>query len=99
MALTLRTNPLRYENLQDFIRCYHPKNRHDRHESERFKAFGYEELVARDKANLDIFWLKDESLEDSENLPDPDILAQEMVDDLQVALEHFTEVINSLDEK
>ena len=99
MALTLRTNPLRYENLQDFIRCYHPENHHDRQESERFKAFGYEELVARDKANLDIFWLKDESLEDSENLPDPDILAQEIVDDLQTALEQFTEIINSLDEK
>lgn len=95
---TLRTNPLRYENLQDFIRCYHPENRHDRQESERFKAFGYEELVARDKANLDIFWLKDESLEDSENLPDPDILVQEIVEDLQTALEQFTGVISSLGE-
>src|SRR5438552_1880127 len=51
------------------------KNRHERKESERFKSFSYEDLLKRDKLNLDIFWLKDESLEDSANLPDPDIIA------------------------
>ena len=51
-----------------------------------------EELMKRDKANLDIFWLKDKSLEDSDDLPDPDVLAQEIADDLQTALEQFTAI-------
>jgi len=70
---TLKTNPLAVEDLQEFIECYNPENRHDRTESERFRSFSYDELMQRDKANLDIFWLKDESLEDSENLPEPEV--------------------------
>ena len=58
----------------------------------RWKAFNYDELIARDKANLDIFWLKDESLEDTENLPAPEILAQEIVEQLQAALDEFRTV-------
>jgi type I restriction enzyme M protein len=50
----------------------------------------------RDKLNLDIFWLKDESLEDSANLPDPDVIAQEIVEDLQAALAQFAEIANDL---
>src|SRR6266487_533882 len=65
---TLKENPLKRSDLEDFIACYNPKNRHERKESERFKSFSYEELTKRDKLNLDIFWLKDESLEDSANL-------------------------------
>ena len=59
---TLKTNPLKYEDLQDFIKCYNPDNRHQRQETERFHAFTNEELVKRDKCSLDVFWLKDESL-------------------------------------
>ena len=59
----MKTNPLRYEDLQDFIRCYNPENCLERKESERFKAFTYDELMKRDKVSLDIFWLKDESLD------------------------------------
>ncbi len=55
----------------------------------RWRAYGYEELIARDKASLDIFWLKDESLADSDNLPPPEVIAQEIVDDLEAALEQF----------
>ena len=58
----------------------------------------YEELVKRDKVNLDIFWLKDKSLEDSDDLPDPDVLAQEIADDLQTALEQFGAIANELKE-
>ncbi len=61
MHFTLKTNPLRYEDLQDFIKCYNPDNRFDRKETERFKAFTYDELLQRDKVSLDIFWLKDEN--------------------------------------
>ena len=85
-------NPLKRSDLEDFVACYNPKNRHDRKESERFKSFTYEELTKRDKLNLDIFWLKDESLEDSANLPDPDIIAAEIVEDLQAALAQFAEI-------
>jgi type I restriction enzyme M protein len=83
-------------DLDDFVTCYNPKNRHERKESERFKSFTYEELLKRDKFNLDIFWLKDESLEDSGNLPDPDIIAAEIVEDLQAALAEFADIANDL---
>jgi type I restriction enzyme M protein len=86
---TLKTNPLRRENLDDFVARYKPENRHQRVETERFHAFTYEELVKRDKASLDIFWLKDDSLEDSANLPAPDVIAAEIVEDLQAALDEF----------
>jgi type I restriction enzyme M protein len=99
MHFTLKTNPLRYEDLHDFIRCYNPQNRNDRKETDRFRAFPYEELIQRDKANLDIFWLKDESLEDSANLPDPDVLAREITENLESALEQFTAVSQSLTEE
>lgn len=55
----------------------------------RWRAYAYEELVARDKASLDIFWLKDDSLADSDNLPPPEVIAQEIVEDLEAALEQF----------
>jgi len=97
MHFTLKQNPLRYEDLQDFITCYNPENRHDRQETERFRAFTYDELMQRDKVSLDIFWLKDESLEDTENLPDPDVLAGQIVENLQAALEQFGSVYEALE--
>lgn len=95
---TLKTNPLRYEDLQDFIKCYNTQNRFDRKETERFKPFTYDQLIQRDKANLDIFWLKDESLEDTENLPPPDVLAREITENLQSALEQFNNITEDLEE-
>jgi type I restriction enzyme M protein len=93
---TLKTNILKYEDLQDFVECYNPENRHDRRETERFRAFSYAELIKRDKVSLDIFWLKDESLEDSENIPTPEIIAGEIVENLESALEQFEEIQESL---
>jgi len=95
---TLKTNPLRNEDLQDFTKCYNPQNRHDRKESERFKPFTYEQLSQRDKVNLDIFWLRDESLEDTENLPSPDAIAREIAENLQSALEQFNSITEDLEE-
>ncbi|NMC77473.1 MAG: SAM-dependent DNA methyltransferase [Candidatus Methanofastidiosa archaeon] len=95
---TLKTNTLRYEDLEDFIKCYNPENRHERKETERFKCFTYEEIMKRDKTNLDIFWLKDESLGDSENLPDPKILALEIAEDLESALDEFKRIYEELEE-
>lgn len=95
---TLKTNPLKLDDMKDFIKCYNADNRHDREEIERFKAFDYEELVQRDKASLDIFWLKDESLEDTENLPDPDVIADDIVENLEAALELFSSISEELEE-
>jgi type I restriction enzyme M protein len=78
---------LSYADLQDFIKCYNTQNRHDRKPTDRFKPFTYNELIQRDKANLDIFWLKDESLEDTENLPSPEVLAAEIAENLESALD------------
>jgi type I restriction enzyme M protein len=96
---TLKENQLKRFDLDDFVGCYHAENRHERVESERFKCFAYDDLIKRDKVNLDIFWLKDESLEDSANLPPPDIIAAEIVEDLEAALAQFAEIAVDLREK
>ncbi len=96
MHFTLKQRPLGYEHLEDFVRAYGPKNRRRRKESERFKAYTYEELIQRDKVSLDLTWLRDESLEDSENLPSPDVLAQEIVEDLEAAISEFAQIAESL---
>ena len=93
---TLKTKPTRYADLEDFIRCYHPENRHQRSETERFRKFTYDEIIARDKTSLDIFWLKDDSLEDLDNLPDPDTLALDIVENLEAGLESFRVVAGGL---
>jgi type I restriction enzyme M protein len=89
---TLKENPLKFEYLKDFIKCYDPENRFNRKETERFKCFDYEDILKRDKTNLDIFWLKDENLEDLNKLHSPDIIANEMVKDLEDALEQLKEI-------
>ncbi len=93
---TLKENTLQRADLDDFVKCYNPKNRHNRKESDRFKSFSYEDLLKRDKVNLDIFWLKDESLEDSTNLPEPQVIAEEIAEDLEAALEQFNEIAEDL---
>lgn len=89
---TLKKNPMRYDDLHDFISCYNPDNRHDRTETERFKSFSYDDLMQHDKTSLDIFWLRDESLEDTENLPEPDELAEDIAANLAAALEQFQDI-------
>ncbi len=95
---TLKQNPLRRKHLQDFVDSYLPgKARSERVESKRFRSFGYDELVARDKANLDIIWLRDESLEDLDNLPAPEVIAREIAEDLSAALAEFEAVAVALE--
>ncbi len=96
MHFTLKQNPLRLEHLADFIAACNPENRGERAESERFKPFAYDELIQRDKVSLDLTWLRDESLEDAANLPSPDVLAQEIVEDLEAALAEFAAIAESL---
>lgn len=93
---TLKENPLKLDHLQDFVSCYNPENRHQRKETEIFKCFTYKEIMKRDKKNLDIFWLKDESLEDLDKLPSPNVLANELVEDLEDALEQLKEISSDL---
>ncbi|MBD3839850.1 MAG: SAM-dependent DNA methyltransferase [Epsilonproteobacteria bacterium] len=102
---TLKKNPMKLEDLQDFIKCYNPTNRHNRTETYseenpegRWRKFKYEDIITRDKTSLDIFWLKDKSLADLDNLPDPDILANEIIDDLEAGLESFIEIVGVVGE-
>jgi type I restriction enzyme M protein len=103
--ITLKQNPLSRADLDEFVTCFHPENRYERtptwsetNPGGRWRAFTYEELLARDKVNLDIFWLRDESLEDTADLPEPGVLATEIVEDLQAALEQFREIAEDVAE-
>ncbi|MCU1432412.1 MAG: putative methyltransferase, partial [Actinotalea sp.] len=95
---TLKQSQLRREHLQDFLDCYLPgKARSERVETDRFRPFTYDELVGRDKANLDLVWLKDDSLEDLDNLPAPEMIAREIVKDLTAGLAEFEAVAAALE--
>jgi type I restriction enzyme M protein len=91
---TLKQNPLRRRHLDEFVDSYRAG---DRVESERWHSFSYDELLARDKVNLDITWLRDESLEDADNLPPPEVIAREIVEDLTAALAGFEAVASALE--
>jgi type I restriction enzyme M protein len=93
---TLKERTLKRSDLDEFVQCFHAENRHERIESDRFKGFAFDDLLKRDKVNLDIFWLRDESLEDSANLPDPDVLALEIAEELEAALEQFVAIAEDL---
>jgi len=93
---TLKKNKMKFEDLKDFIECYHPENKHLREEAERFKKFTYNEIISRDKTSLDIFWLKDKSLTDLDNLPDPDVLVEDIIENLESSLESLREISNNL---
>ena len=100
---TLKTNPLERSDLDEFVSCFNPENRHQRtatwseeNPDGRWRAFTYDELIQRDKASLDIFWLRDESLEDSADLADPDAIAAEIAEDLRAALEEFEAIAADL---
>ncbi len=104
IQFTLKKDPMKFENLQDFIQCYNPNNRHIRQETYnsdntegRWRKFSYDEIILRDKTSLDIFWLKDKSLADLDNLPDPDVLANEILEDLEAGLASFREIVSLVD--
>ncbi|MGR9053098.1 MAG: HsdM family class I SAM-dependent methyltransferase, partial [Gammaproteobacteria bacterium] len=101
---TLKKKPLRHEDLLDFIACYNPSNRHQRtevwHEQDnpegRWRKFSYEQILSRDKTSLDLFWLKDKSLADLDNLPEPDDIAAEIIDNVEAGLACFREIAGIL---
>ncbi|MEY3501205.1 MAG: hypothetical protein RL308_2878 [Bacteroidota bacterium] len=101
---TLKKNPLKLNDLKDFIDLYNPENRHKRTETYhaennpegRWRKFGYDEIMTRDKTSLDITWLKDKSLADLDNLPDPDVLALDIVENIEAGLASFRAIIEGL---
>jgi type I restriction enzyme M protein len=90
---------LQYEDLHDVVTSYNPENRYKRTATERFRKFSYDEIIARDKISLDIFWLKDDSPINLDNLPDPDVLAQEIIESIESGLESFKELVSSLEKE
>lgn len=100
---TLKQHPMTDADLLDFIECYNPANRYERKETwseenpdGRWRRFSAEEILKRDKTSLDIFWIKDKSLTDLESLPNPDVLAADIIDNLQSALDGFNELMGML---
>ncbi len=101
---TLKKNPLKLEDLKDFITCYNPENRSKRKETfnqktnpeGRFRKFTYEEIIARDKTSLDISWIKDKSITDFDDLPQPDVLVDEIIENLEAGLASFRTCSKSL---
>jgi len=104
---TQKKNPMRLEDLRDFIDCYHPANRHKRKETYnvdktpegRWRKFTYDEIISRDKTSLDIIWLKDKSLTDLDSLPDPDVLAGDIIENLEAGLESFRAIMATISGK
>lgn len=100
---TLKKNPLKESDLDDFVKCYNSVNLENRQETYsednpdgRWRRYSYDEIIARDKTSLDIFWIKDKSLADLDNLPSPDVLATEIMENLESALESFGELVDAL---
>lgn len=100
---TLKKKPMITADLEEFVKLYNPGNRHKRKETwsednpdGRWRKYSYEEITARDKTNLDIFWLRDKSLTDLDNLPDPDVLANEIIENLESGLGSFKEIMDTL---
>lgn len=93
---TLRNNPLTRPHLEDFVMCYHAENRHQRQETERFRPFDYDDLLKRDKVSLDLFWLRDDSLESADSLASPAALLASIIEDLRAALDQFTAIAEDL---
>ena len=103
---TLKKSPLTFDDLSDFIACYNPENRHKRTETwseqnpdGRWRKFTYDEIAARDKTNLDIFWIKDKTLTDLDNLPDPEDIAKSIIENLQQSLQCFSQIITNYGQK
>jgi type I restriction enzyme M protein len=93
---TLKQKPIQRTDFDDFVTCYKPRRTHERQETwseanpeGRWRRYEYEDLLKRDKLSLDLFWIGDKSLTDSDSLPAPDVIAAEIADDLEAALEQF----------
>lgn len=100
---TPKKNPLKYEHLTEFIKCFRANNISEREETwneeseiGRWRKYSYEDIIERDKTSLDIFWLKDDNLIDLENLPEPDALIDDIIENIESALANFRTIKDSL---
>lgn len=103
MHFTLKQHPMTHADLEDFIQCYNPQNRYKREETwsednpeGRWRKYSLNEILNREKTSMDIFWIKDKTLADLDNLPEPDVLATDIIDNLQAALDGFSELLATL---
>jgi type I restriction enzyme M protein len=101
---TLKESRMTRGDLDEFVECYRPGDRHNRtatwsedNPEGRWRCYPYDEIISRDKASLDIFWLRDNDLEDSANLPNPHIIAQEIAEDLRTALAQIEDILTDLE--
>ncbi|MFF5272126.1 N-6 DNA methylase [Streptomyces sp. NPDC000133] len=94
---TLKQRPLHREHLDDFVTAFHSggRNRDDRKATDRFRSYSYDELITRDKVNLDLTVLQSASSA-ATAFASPDVIAQEIVDELETALAEFTAVARAL---
>lgn len=100
---TPKKNQITFTDLQDFVSCYNPENLKKRIQTwstnnpqGRWRKFDYSELIQRDKTNFDIFWIKDDTLLDIENLPDPDDLVNDIIENIESALINFKTIRDSI---
>lgn len=100
---TPKKNPLKHEHLEDFIKCFNATNISKRketwgqeNENGRWRKYSYDEIIEKDKTNLDIFWLKDDNLIDLDNLPDPEVLIDDIIENIESALANFRTIKESL---
>jgi type I restriction enzyme M protein len=106
LYFTLKQSPIQRKDFDEFVACYKPGEIHKRkptwsesNPEGRWRCYDYEELLKRDKLSLDLFWIKDQSLTDTDSLPAPGIIATEITDDLETALEQFTKIAAKLNGK
>ena len=99
LHFTLKQSPIQRKDFDEFVECFRPDNIHERkatwseeNAEGRWRSYDYEESLKRDKLSLDLFWIKDQSLTDTDSLPTPSVLATEIADDLETALEQFTKI-------
>ena len=100
---TLKQKPIQRTDFDEFVACYKPGHVHEREATwseatpgGRWRAYDYGDLLKRDKLSLDLFWIRDESLTDTDLLPSPGVIAAEIADDLEAALEQFTKIAQRL---
>jgi type I restriction enzyme M protein len=106
MHFTQKQSPISRKDFDEFVGCFRPGAMHKRKPTwseatpeGRWRCYTYDEIIKRDKLSLDLFWIKDQSLTDTDSLPAPDVLATEIADDLETALELFTKIAAKLARK
>jgi type I restriction enzyme M protein len=90
---------LRRHHLDEFVELYNSEDLHERQPTYseenpegRWRRYSYEESMRREGTSLDLSWIRDKSLEDSADLEDPDVFAEDIAGELEAALEQFAAI-------